>query len=213
MAAGKGATAVLGPGVGATPESEPDPNPEPEPDPEPAPAPPEPEGVEGVASAFGRVAVSLPVAVDVADGASEASSAAASRTEPDGPTTGADEVSPAEGTVPGSEVQPASSRPSTRQAAGIAVVLIGLRPAPMTAPRSCPSACSSTLSRWDLEANVATVTVRTRVDHVASRRHRKRTCPRPALRSGRRGSGGRESEETRLRLLLPERRSGARRCP
>ena len=167
--------------------------------------------VEGVANASGRVAAPLPVAVDGTDGASEAPSAAAlpSRTEPDGSTTGEDEVAPPDG--PGSEVQPASSRPSMRQAAGIAVVLVGLRPARMTAPRSCPSTCSSTLGPCDLQQNAATVTVRTRVDHAPSSRRRKRKCPHSVLRIRRDRSEGLESEKTRLLLLLPERQSGARR--
>ncbi len=210
VATGEGATSALGPGVGATPLP-PSLEPEPEPEPESAPASSEPGMVEGVANASGRVAAPLPVAVDVEDGALEAPSAAASRTELDVPTPGADEVSPANGTVPGSEVQPASNRPSMRQAAGIAVVLVGLRLARMTAPRSCPSTCSSTLGPCDVQQNAATVTVRTRVDHAPSSRRRKRKCPHSVLRIRRDRSEGLESEKTRLLLLLPERQSGARR--
>jgi len=47
-----------------------------------------------------------------------------------------------EGSV-GTLVQPATHRPKMRQAAVIAVVLFGPRPACMTAPRSCPSTCIS----------------------------------------------------------------------
>ncbi|WP_419202025.1 hypothetical protein [Paenarthrobacter nitroguajacolicus] len=43
----------------------------------------------------------------------------------------------------GTAVQPATHKPKTRQAAVIAVVLFGPRPACMTAPRSCPSTCTS----------------------------------------------------------------------
>ncbi len=43
----------------------------------------------------------------------------------------------------GTVVQPPTHRPKMRQAAVIAVVLFGPRPACMTAPRSCPSTCFS----------------------------------------------------------------------
>ena len=48
-------------------------------------------------------------------------------------------------------VQPATHRPKTTQAAAIVVVLFDPRPACMTAPRSCPSTCTSNVraGRWN----------------------------------------------------------------
>jgi hypothetical protein len=155
---------------------------------------PAPEPVEGWAGESGRVAV-LP-SVDGAAGEPEDSSSAAlsSFTEPDGPAAGTDEAAPGDGKGPGPEVQPASNRLKTRQAAGIAVVLSGLRPARMTAPRSCPSTCSSTVSRCDLRQNAATVTVRTRVDHAAPQYAALTRRPPPRAANSQARSGGRNSE-------------------
>ncbi|MDR6988275.1 hypothetical protein J2Y66_002779 [Paenarthrobacter nitroguajacolicus] len=109
-------------------------------------------------------------------------------------------------------MQPTTHRLKTRQAAAIAVVLFGPRPACMTARAPVRPPVPPTLGRDGGTQHAATVTVRTRVDHAgaagspASRRERE--CPAP--QGAERGIDG---EKTRLLLRRPGRPSGARRCP
>lgn len=109
----------------------------------------------------------------------------------------------------GTVVQPAIHRPKMRQAAGIAVVLFGPRPACMTAQRSCPSTCISNVrtGRRNTTCRYGDGSDKSWSRPVRSGRNANAPAPRNAER------GHRKSEEARLLLLRPERRSGARRCP
>gem|GEM_PF-5516886 len=61
----------------------------------------------------------------------------------DGRVTVGREVRFGDVTASGAGVQPSNQSAKPRQAAVIAVVLLVPRPACMTAPRSCPSTCTS----------------------------------------------------------------------